>query len=221
VLANNGFILLNPMIPPAGVWQNNDLFSNPQEFPDVLTISGYQDVSERLALLGSVVYTGWHVFKTIQLNNVVVPNIVTEPSPFGDVPVVTPANIDVNVPQNFHDAWRVSIGANYKINPQLMLRVGGGYDQTPTNNTDRNIRLPDVDRWAIAVGAHYQWRYNIGIDVGYTHLFAGSNPSVDSFQQLSETSSYNVDADGGNFAADLVGAQLTWIIDKVSPAPTK
>ncbi|MGL5741042.1 MAG: OmpP1/FadL family transporter [Legionella sp.] len=221
ILANDGFILLNPQLPPAGVWQNNDLFSNPQEFPDVLTLSGYQDVNDRLALLGSVVYTGWHVFKTIQLNNVVVPNIVEVATPIGNLPEVTPANINSAVPQNFHDAWRVALGANYRLTSQLMLRVGGGYDQTPTNNTDRNIRLPDVDRWAIAVGAHYQWRPTIGVDIGYTHLFAGSRPSVDSFQQLNETSSYSVDAQSGRFAADLVGAQLTWVIDKIPEAPTK
>ncbi|WP_058465526.1 OmpP1/FadL family transporter [Legionella cincinnatiensis] len=216
ILANNDFFLVQPALPPSTSRQNDDLFSNPQEFPDVLTLSAYQDINQKLALLGSVVYTGWGVFKEIQLNNVAAPNIGALP-PFE----VTQANVNLNVPQNFHDAWRVAIGANYHVNPKLMLRVGGGYDQTPTNNTDRNIRLPDVDRWAIAVGAHYQWRPNIGVDIGYTHLFAGSNPSIDATQALPPTSAYTVDADGGSFSADLVGAQLTWIIDKIPEAPTK
>ncbi len=216
ILANNQFNLVFPVLPPSTSRTNNDLFSNPQEFPDVLTLSAYQDINERFALLGSVVYTGWGVFKEIQLNNVAVPNI-------GHAPIfpVTQANINSNVPQNYHDSWRVALGANYHVNPKLMLRVGGGYDQTPTNDTDRNIRLPDVDRWAIAVGGHYQWRPNIGVDVGYTHLFAGNKPNVHSEQALSQTSVYNVDVDDGNFGADLVGAQLTWIIDKAPPAPTK
>jgi long-chain fatty acid transport protein len=216
ILANSDFVLVQPNLPPSAVRQNDDLFSNPQQFPDVLTLSGYQDVNEKLAILGSVVYTGWHVFKTIQLNNVAVPNISPTP-PFP----VTPANVDTSVPQNFHDSWRVAIGANYYINPKVMLRVGGGYDQTPTNNTDRNVRLPDVDRWALAFGGHYQWRPDIGVDIGYTHLFAGSKPSINSTQPLSPTASFSVDVDGGKFSADLVGAQLTWIIDKPSPAPTK
>ncbi|QIN31858.1 transporter [Legionella longbeachae] len=219
ILANDDFSLAQPVLPSSTSRQNDDLFSDPQEFPDVLTISGYQDVNEKLALLGSVVYTGWHVFDVIKLNNVAAPNIG---GPLAPVPFeVTPANVNIAVPQNFHDAWRVAIGANYHLNSKLMLRVGGGYDQTPTNNTDRNIRLPDVDRWAVAVGAHYQWRPDIGVDIGYTHLFAGNTPSIDSTQVLSPTSTYNVDVHGGSFSADLVGAQLTWVIDKVPAAPTK
>ena len=45
---------------------------------------------------------------------------------------VTQTNINSRVPPNFDDAWHVSVGANYHINPQWMPRVGG-YDQTPTN----------------------------------------------------------------------------------------
>lgn len=215
VFANN-FDLLG-VLPSPGVWQNNNLFSTPQEFPDLLAMSVYHDVNERLALLGSVVYTGWSVFKTVQLNNIAAPNIVD--GPMG--PTVERANIITSVPQNFHDTWRFVIGANYHFNPQLMLRIGGGYDQDPTNNTDRNIRLPDANRWAIAVGGHYQWRPNIGVDLGYTHLFAGNNPTIHSTQVLSPTSSYSVDSDSGTFNVDLVGAQLTWIIDKMPEGSTK
>ncbi|MCE0723390.1 MULTISPECIES: OmpP1/FadL family transporter [Legionella] len=216
ILANNDFNLIFPVLPPSTTRINNELFSDPQEFPDVLTLSAYQDINEKLALLGSVVYTGWGVFKQIQLNNVAVPNI-GPPLLFN----VTQANINSLVPQNYHDSWRVALGANYHVNPKLMLRVGGGYDQTPTNDIDRNIRLPDIDRWAIAVGAHYQWRPTIGVDLGYTHLFAGGKPDVNSVQALSQTSTYNVSVNDGHFAADLVGAQLTWVMDKVPEVPTK
>lgn len=215
VLAND-FDLVGPL-PSPGIWKNGNLFSNPINFPDVLTLSGYQDVNERLALLGSVIYTGWNVFKTIQLNNLPAPNISSIP-PFA----VTEANIINSVAQNYKDAWRVALGANYRINPQWMLRVGGGYDQTPSNNKDRNIRLPDVDRWAVAVGAHYQWKANFGFDVGYTHLFSGSKPTIDSVQQLSPTSAYNVNSGSGHFSADLVGGQVVWVIDPIeTPAPMK
>ena len=212
-LANN-FVLGSLQPQPTGYWRNDDLFSNPIEFPDVVTLSGYHDVNDRLALLGSVVYTGWNVFKEIQLNNVAVPGIAATSA-------VSKSNIISTVPENFHDSWRVAFGANYRINPQWMLRVGGGYDQTPTNNTDRNIRLPDVDRWAVAVGGHYQMKPNLGFDLGYTHLFSGSNPSINSTQPLSATSSYQVNSNRGSFSADLVGGQVVWVIDKAPEAPMK
>lgn len=215
-LANTFNIAVNPF-PGTGVRRNNDLFSNPIEFPDVVTLSGYQDVNDKLALLGSVVYTGWHTFKQIQLNNVPVPNI--QPGPTGIN--VTPANIISTVPENFKDSWRVALGANYHINQQWMLRVGGGYDQTPTNDIDKNIRLPDVGRWALAVGGHYQMKPNIGFDLGYTHLFAANTPVINSVQPLSQTSTYNVNSRDGSFSADLVGGQVVWVIDHVPEAPMK
>jgi long-chain fatty acid transport protein len=214
ILANN-FDLVGPL-PPPGVWRNNNLFSNPIDFPDLVDIALYHDINTQWAILGSAVYTGWHVFKSTQLNNVPVPNINQMP-PFP----ITQANIISTLPQNFHDAWRFALGANYHVNTQWMLRVGGGYDQTPTNNTDRNIRLPDVTRWAIAAGAHYQWRPNLGFDAGYTHLFPGNRTNIHSVQQLSPTSAYFVDSDSGSFGADLVGAQVVWMIDKAEPAPMK
>lgn len=209
----NTFNLIVPPFPTTAVRKNGDLFSDPIEFPDVVTLSGYQDINDRLALLGSVVYTGWHVFQSIQLNNVPVPN-------FGGPPLipVTQANVLSNVPQNYKDAWRVALGANYRVNTQWMLRVGTGYDQTPSNNTDRNTRLPDVDRWALAVGAHYQWKPNLGFDLGYTHLFSASQPSITSMQQLSASSTYAVTSRTGHFSADLVGGQVVWVIDKAEPA---
>jgi long-chain fatty acid transport protein len=212
----NDFDLVSPELPASNVWKNYDLFSNSIAFPDVVTISGYQDVNEKLALLGSVVYTAWGTFKDIQLNNVPVPNISQTP-PFA----VSQANAISSVAENFTDAWRVAIGANYRFNDRVMLRVGGGYDQSPTNNRDRNIRLPDVDRWAVAVGGHYQMKPNLGFDLGYTHLFPGSRPSIHSYQQLSSSSSYSVDSNKGKFAADLVGGQVVWVLDKVETAPMK
>ncbi len=50
---------------------------------------------------------------------------------------------------------------NYRVNELWMLRVGGGYDATPTNDAYRDVRLPDVDRWALSVGAHYQMKPNL------------------------------------------------------------
>lgn len=211
-LANNFDIF--EIVPEPGVWRNNDLFSNPIEFPDVITLSAYQDVNDRLALLGSVVYTGWSVFNEIELKNV--------PVPFPDASGnISQRNLIVNVPENFHDSWRVALGANYRVNEKLMLRVGGGYDQTPTENAFRNVRLPDAARWAASVGAHYQMKPSIGFDIGYTHLFAGSMPRMSITQPLPPNSSYTVNSQHGGFSADLVGGQVVWVIDKEPEAPMK
>ncbi len=198
----------------SAVFKNNQLYSNPIELPDVVTLSGYQDVNESLALLGSVVYTGWSSFKQITLNNVAAPAINPLTTQVSLVQAVSSKQ------QNYLDAWRFALGANYRVNQQWMLRAGGGYDATPTNNAFRDVRLPDVNRWALSIGTHYQARPSIGVDVGYTHIFSADNSRVNRTDAIGTSSTFNVNAVSQAYV-DLVGAQVVWNIDKAVEAPTK
>lgn len=212
-LASPGNILAPFLFPAPGIFQSDDLFSNSIDFPDVVTISAYHDVNDKLALLGSLVYTAWSSYKTVQLSNAA----AGRPADNGNVSQAKAISIS---PQNYNDTLRVAIGANYHVNDKLMLRVGGGYDPTPTNNIDRDVRLPDTDRWALSAGAHYQATNNIGLDIGYTHLFTSSDPVINRTDAFTATTRYNVTA-SGTAGANLVGVQATWTIDKEPPAPTK
>ncbi|WP_115222668.1 OmpP1/FadL family transporter [Legionella donaldsonii] len=211
--ASPGFNVINPVsvataTPNNTIW-NNNLSSNDIDLPEIVTLSAYQDVNEKLALLGSVVYTGWHSLRTIQLNNA-----LTSAPVVGVVKVIS-ASIE-----DYDNAWRFALGANYHVNEQLMLRVGGGYDQTPTTNLHRSIRIPDSDRWALSIGAHYQLKPEIGVDVGYTHLFATGDRRINRTDPVSSFSTYNINADI-DAHADLVGIQAVWTIDKPVPVATK
>lgn len=187
---------------PDAVYSTNLLISNPIDLPDVLTLSAYQDVNPKLALLGSVVYTGWSSFKTIQLDNV-----AAFSQDEGQVLVNTIST------ENYRNTWRFAAGANYRMTDKWMMRVGGGYDQTPTVASARDIRLPDVNRWALSVGSHYQLRSNVSVDVGYTYLFALNNAIINKNQPLGTSSSYTVNA-FSKVNAQLVGAQLVWAMDQ-------
>jgi long-chain fatty acid transport protein len=202
---------------PSSIRVNQNLSSAPIELPDVITLSAYHDVNERIAVLGSLVYTGWSCFNAIQLNNVAAPNIVATNSGLVNV---SPISVNSSSASNYNSTWRAAIGANYHVNDMLMLRVGGGYDQTPTNNTDRDVRLPDTDRWALSIGSHYQVKPTIGVDVGYTHLFAVKDPVVNRTDALNTTTTYNVNA-VGSVGVDLVGAQVVWVMDQPASVATK
>ncbi|GGI80268.1 long-chain fatty acid transporter [Legionella impletisoli] len=184
------------------VLRSDGLFSNEIHFPEVITLSGYHDVTDKLALLGSVVFTGWNVFQETQLNNV---------AAFS--PLVGQIVTNSTTEQNYRDAWRFALGANYQVNDQWMMRVGGGYDQTPTVDVERDVRLPDANRWALSIGSHYQYNPALGFDIGYTYLFAGSETTVNKTDLLGTTSSYNVNARAKPHA-NLVGLQAVWTIDK-------
>ncbi|CAM2947297.1 OmpP1/FadL family transporter [Legionella worsleiensis] len=214
-LADPELSLLDPLAANINsTFKSNDLNSNVIDFPDIVTLSGYHDVNQTIALLGSVVFTNWGTLKTLELNNVAAVNTTVNP--------VRHIKVNSVSEQNYASsgAWRVAVGANYHVNPNLMLRVGGGFDATPTNDVDRDARLPDTDRWALSIGAHYQARPNIGVDVGYTHLFAADDARVNRTDNIGLTSTYNVNATGKT-GGDLVGAQLVWTIDPVIPPVTK
>lgn len=213
-LASPGINIFNPVslvaANPHAKFRTNTLTSNNIEFPDILTISGYQDVNDRLALLGSVVFTGWSVLESINLNNVA-----------AFVPGVGQANVNSVSTTAYRDTWRVAAGANYKVNSDWMLRVGGGYDQTPTNNANRDIRIADTNRWALSAGTRYQARPDIGVELGYTHLFSVSDEPINKTQLAGSGSTYNIHASATG-SADLVGLQVVWLIDGVKPvAPMK
>ena len=196
--------LADPLITnSSAVFRSNSLFSNDVELPNVVTLSGYQDVNDRLALLGSIVYTGWDVFKTIKLNNV---------AAFSS-DLMEQVLVNSTTAENYRNSWRAALGANYQLNQQWKLRVGGGYDQTPTINSARDVRLPDANRWALSVGTHYQMRPSLGFDLGYTYLFAVNDPLVNKTELLGTTSAYNVNAKA-DVHAQLVGLQVVWTIDQ-------
>lgn len=198
-----------------GVFENPGLFSNNINLPDVVTLSAYHDLNDRFALLGSVVYTGWGVLKNLQLNNAAAASISGLPAPG----TITNVSINSTSSQNYRDTWRASLGANYHVNEKLMLRTGAGYDQTPTNDVDRDVRLPDADRWTVAVGARYQMSPAIGFDAGYSYIWAKNKALVNKSAALG-TSSYTVQS-LSDTTASLVGLQLNWTIDPTPPAPMK
>jgi len=208
---------LPPVATPASILQanynaifwSNDLASNNINLPEIATLSGYRDLNDRLALLGSVVYTGWKSLQSIELDRV-----AAYAANVGQV-VVNSATI-----QDYRNTWRFALGANYDVNEKLMMRVGGGYDQTPTRNRYRDVRLPDANRWAASIGAHYQVKPSIGVDLGYTHLFSVGDPKINRADATAVGSQYLVHSRIKSHA-ELIGVQAVWTLDQPVPVATK
>jgi long-chain fatty acid transport protein len=190
---------------PNASYSTEDLFSNYVSLPDFWTISLYQDLTKRWAFLGSVVYSGWSSFKTIELYHVAGYSVESSEQ----------APINIVTPQNYRDTWRAALGLNYQVNDRLLVRIGGGYDETPTVDAERDIRLPDANRWAFSIGSHYQATHALGFDVGYTYLFALGQSPINKTQIIDELSSVTVNAQAISHA-QLAGIQATWIFDAVA-----
>jgi long-chain fatty acid transport protein len=79
---------------------------------------------------------------------------------------------------NWRDTWRFGLGVNYRPSGPWTFRFGVAYDQTPTNDTFRNPRVPDESRTWVALGAQYRISKDGAIDFGYAHLFF-DDPKID------------------------------------------
>lgn len=168
--------------------------------PPYTALSLYERVHPQVVLLGSIIYTQWDTFQELNLNNVAGIDEFGNPS----------TSIQVSIPENYRNSWNFSLGADYFVTDRATLRGALGYDETPVNNHDRNLQLPDNNRYVLALGGHYQATRAWGFDLGWTHLFISqarvTPPPQETGAQVTETSG---NVDGG---ADVFSAQVTWNI---------
>lgn len=71
---------------------------------------------------------------------------------------------------NFEDVNMYSLGVSWQVQPNLALRAGIAYDESPANKADRNVRIPTADRSIYAVGANYALSNKTNVDVAYNYL---------------------------------------------------
>lgn len=179
---------------------SSDLVSNSltadTTLPATTMLSFFHQFNPVWSGMATVAYTQWGVFNDLTLNNV---QSVT--------PTLARQTISVTIPENFRNTWRFAAGVNYQPLKDWVFKAGVGYDQTPTEDASRNARLPDGNRTAVALGVHYQMVKNLGVDVGWNHLFV-QDGEVHTSNILGSQQTYT--SAKAQSHADLVGLQLTW-----------
>ena len=174
--------------------------------PAWLSFGVYHDMNEKWAVMSTLQYTYWNVVKNLTIQGIPVKSFAGSGIEIAD---------KITLPMNFRNSYETSVGTTYKFTPTFMGRFGLGYDQTPTQNTDRELRLPDSDKFNVALGAHLQPTTRLGVDFGYEHVFA-KPLSVDKSSPLADVGKkeqleINVLMNGRfNNSVDILGAQLTY-----------
>jgi long-chain fatty acid transport protein len=193
-LAGGPGTLINPV---SSQFTNTNLSAN-TTLPATTMFGFYHAFNPMWSVDAMAAYTQWNVFNSLNLENVAAVNSILGPDA-----------IEVIVPQGFHNSWRFAGGVNYQPCQQWIIRAGLGYDQSPTDDQYRNVRLPDGNRFATAIGVHYQYNKQLGVDLGWTHLFF-QNGDVNVVNTLGSQVSTTVGT--AESYANLVGVQLTWNI---------
>jgi long-chain fatty acid transport protein len=158
------------------------------ELPDIANVSVFTRLDDRWDLMADVQFTRWSTFKELKF-------------------VRTSGGLLSNTPENFDDAWRISVGATYHWNDAWSFRGGLAWDQTPTNTPDRTPRLPDEDRFWIAVGAQYKFSRNLALDAGLTYI---PIKSPDISQNAGSTAANGLIKGSYDANVTVISAQMTY-----------
>ena len=120
--------------------------------PSVITLSVTQKFSDTFSLSADVERTNWN---SLQSLNVHFANPAQPPSS-----------------EQFHwsDSTEVALGFDWKFDPEWTLRGGIARDETPTNDTFRDPRLPDENRMLYSIGLGFNPSKNASWNFGYSRI---------------------------------------------------
>lgn len=164
------------------------------DLPGYAVASVFSGVTPKWDVMGTAMWTNWNRFGTLQLNNTALSGV----SPILGI------SQNVTVHENYHNSWNFAVGAHYHVSQRVMLKMGAGYDLTPTRTGYRDMRLPDGNRIALAGGVQAGLTKWLKMDLGWIHLF-GNKVDVDNTQSGSPVTMTGT----ARMAADVVGLQFS------------
>jgi len=120
--------------------------------PASTSLSGYHRLTPDFAVMADLTWTDWSRFEklVIEFERTLPPSVTTE---------------------QWHDAWRYSVGAVWSPSQEFALRTGVAYDESPVPERYRTPRVPDADRLWTAIGVGCRLGKQAALDLGYAHLF--------------------------------------------------
>jgi len=131
-------------------------------FPHILGAGISSKVTDRFLIAFDVNYILWSTYDAYTVN-------IDYQDPYPDPePMV--------VPEDWKDSLTLRLGFEYKTSPNLALRWGVLYDQTPQPAEHMDPVLPDANRWALTAGFGYN-RGNFALDISYQLELFGERTS--------------------------------------------
>jgi len=160
-------IFTNPAVPPPfaplAAAVNTRLYdsgiTSQIKLPEIVNVSYFGNINPQWDVMADLQYTGWSSIKELTF-------VRTDGDQAGQQLQSTT--------ENFQDAWRFAVGANYRYSEQWLFRSGVAYDQTPVQDAYRTSRLPDSDRTWLAFGAQYKMNATLWFDFGAAYVWVRS-----------------------------------------------
>lgn len=118
--------------------------------PDYLELSGFHQLTDKLAVHYSYKYTHWSRLTKLHAS-------------------YENGKKAFEKELQYSNNSRVALGASYNLYEKLTLRAGIAYDQAASRH-QRSAAIPDTDRTWYSLGATYKFTPNLSVDLGYAYL---------------------------------------------------
>ncbi len=117
-----------------------------------IKVSGYHELNDRWALLGTVGWEDWSAFKDV--------NISTDRG-------------SQKIPRNWHDTWKFAGGIHFRPVDKWLLQLGVSYDSSPVDSDDRTPDMPIDRQIRYATGVQYQWNDRLAVGGAFVYADYG------------------------------------------------
>ncbi|UCF95457.1 MAG: transporter [Desulfobacterales bacterium] len=125
------------------------------ELPQEVLISGYYDLTDKVALVASAGWQDWSAFGKTTLT------------------VRSTNTTSFEADRNFKDTWHAAIGARYRFADPWLWSVGFAYDSSPVDDKDRTPDMPLDRQIRLGTGLQYNWNQNVTLGAAYTYVDLG------------------------------------------------
>lgn len=124
--------------------------------PQQVLLSGYQDLTDQLAVVGSVNWQDWSQFGQPSL----------------EIDSTTSHSATANL--NYKDTWGFGLGTRYKVAPGWLWMVGFAFDTSPMSKGERTPALPLDRQYRIGTGIQYVLNDTMTLGGAYEYFNLGN-----------------------------------------------
>ncbi len=138
----------------SSVVSKTNKFDSELPLPANLDFGINYQITEKLSAAVEIDYVFWAVYKELSFSF----------EEDGDI-------LDNTNPREYSNVLIPRLGLQYNINQMFIIRAGGYYDQTPTNENYFSPETVSLDTYAYTLGLSIQPGPNLGIDLTYLGTF--------------------------------------------------
>jgi long-chain fatty acid transport protein len=141
-------------------WFNDTTASGTVTLPDMLSLGAVFRPLERLSVEIDGIWTRWSTYDELSFtfSNPIV--VIPKPLTVVDRSITS---------KDWHDVWRIQVGAEYKVTDWFDFRLGYIWDESPVPDATVDYILPTDNRSLYSIGGGFHWQ-NWTVDVSYTYL---------------------------------------------------